>query len=57
MFVEAFFSSKFDDMDSSDDYEYSSVYTTSLSMSTSLNFFSTALCLFSVCFLIEIKCG
>ena len=36
MFVEAFSSSEFDDMDSSDD-EYSSVYTTSLSMSTSLN--------------------
>ena len=50
MFVEAFSSSEFDDMDSDDDDEYSSVYTTSLSMSTSLKFSSTALCLLSVCF-------
>ena len=46
MFKDAFSSlSVFDDKDSSDD-EYSSVYTTSLSASTSLNIFSTTLCIF-----------
>ena len=49
MFKETFSSSESDEKDSSDD-EYSSVYTTSLLTSTSLNISSTALCLFSLHF-------
>ena len=57
MFKEAFSStSEFDDKDSSDD-EYSSVYTTSLLASTSLNISSTAFCLFSLNFFSESNYG
>ena len=54
MFKEAFSysSSEFDDKDSSND-EYSSVYTTSLLASTSLNISSTSLCLFFFEFLLR----
>ena len=55
MFEEAFSSSEFDDKDSFD--KFSPVYTTSLSVSTSLNISSTALCPFSLYFLTESNYG